>query len=49
MLTIEGLIAVISLCLTCFGLGYTIGCHKTAPWCKLSYKYLQTGNIQIHN
>ncbi len=29
MLTIEGQIAVISLCLTCFGLGYTIGNHKT--------------------
>lgn len=29
MLTIEGLIAVISLCLTTFGLGYTIGSHKT--------------------
>ena len=29
MLTIEGLIAVISLCLTAFGLGYTIGSHKT--------------------
>ena len=28
MLTIEGLIAVISLCLTSFGLGYTIGRHK---------------------
>ncbi len=25
MLTIEGLIAVISLCLTAFGLGYAIG------------------------
>ncbi len=25
MLTMEGLIAVISLCLTCFGLGYAIG------------------------
>ena len=25
MLTMEGLIAVISLCLTAFGLGYTIG------------------------
>ena len=25
MLTIEGLIAVISLCITCFSLGYTIG------------------------
>ena len=25
MLTIEGLIAVISLCITCFGLGYAIG------------------------
>ena len=25
MLTIEGLIAVISLCLTCFSLGYTFG------------------------
>lgn len=25
MLTIEGLIAVISLCVTCFGLGYAIG------------------------
>lgn len=28
MLTIEGLIAVVSLCATCFGLGYTIGCEK---------------------
>lgn len=25
MLTLEGLIAVLSLCLTAFGLGYTIG------------------------
>ena len=25
MLTIESLIAVISLCVTCFGLGYSIG------------------------
>ncbi len=25
MLTIEGLIAVISLCLTCFSFGYTLG------------------------
>jgi len=25
MLTIESLIAVISLCISCFGLGYTIG------------------------
>ena len=25
MLTIEGLISVIGLCLTCFGLGYAIG------------------------
>ena len=25
MLTMEGLIAVVSLCLTAFGLGYTIG------------------------
>ena len=29
MLTIEGLIAVISLCLTAFGLGYAIGSNKT--------------------
>ena len=29
MLTIEGLIAVISLCLTSFGLRLTIGNHKT--------------------
>ncbi len=28
MLTIEGLIAVISLCLTAYGLGYTIGSNK---------------------
>ena len=29
MLTLEGLVAVISLCLTAFGLGYAIGCnHK---------------------
>ena len=28
MLTIEGLIAVISLCLTAFGLGYAIGSNK---------------------
>jgi hypothetical protein len=27
MLTLEGLIVVISLCLTAFGLGYTIGCN----------------------
>ena len=25
MLTIEGLISVLGLCLTCFGLGYAIG------------------------
>ncbi len=25
MLTIEGLIAVIALCVTCFGVGYAIG------------------------
>ena len=32
MLTIEGLISVIGLCLTCFSLGYSIGSkdnHKT--------------------
>ena len=29
MLTIEALIAVISLLLTAFGLGYSIGCNKT--------------------
>lgn len=29
MLTLEGLIAVISLCLTTFGLGYSIG-YKNA-------------------
>lgn len=28
MLTIEGLIAVISLCITSFGLGYAIGNNK---------------------
>ena len=28
MMTIEGLIAVISLVLTAFGLGYTIGSNK---------------------
>ncbi len=28
MLTIEGLIAVISLCLTAYGLGYTVGSNK---------------------
>lgn len=28
MMTIEGLIAVISLVLTAFGLGYTIGCNS---------------------
>ncbi len=27
MLTIEGLIAVLALCGTCFGIGYTIGFH----------------------
>ena len=34
MLTLEGLIAVLSLCLTAFGLGYTIGGNNkkiTAP------------------
>lgn len=25
MLSIEGLIAVLALCITCFGLGYSIG------------------------
>ena len=29
MLTIDGLIAVISLCLTAFGLGYAIGSKDT--------------------
>lgn len=29
MVTIEGLIAVISLCLTAFGLGYAIGSKNT--------------------
>lgn len=29
MLTLEGLIAVISLCLTAFGIGYSIGCNHT--------------------
>ena len=29
MLTLEGLIAVISLCLTAFGLGYAIGYNHT--------------------
>ena len=29
MLTLEGLIAVIALCLTCFALGYTIGKDST--------------------
>lgn len=29
MLTIEGLIAVVSLVLTAFGLGYAIGCNVT--------------------
>ena len=29
MLTLVGLIAVISLCLTSFGLGYSIGCNKS--------------------
>ena len=28
MLTMADLIAVLSLCLTSFGLGYTIGCNK---------------------
>ncbi len=30
MLTIEGLIAVISLCLTCFSLGYSLGRNNKA-------------------
>lgn len=29
MLTVEDLIAVISLCLTAFGIGYSIGSEKT--------------------
>lgn len=29
MITIEGLIAVISLMLTAFGLGYTVGSNKS--------------------
>lgn len=29
MLTLEGLIAVIDLCLTAFGLGYTMGSNKS--------------------
>lgn len=30
MLTIEGLIAVISLCITCFSLGYSFGRNSQA-------------------
>lgn len=30
MMTIEGLIAVIGLAVTCFGLGYTIGSNNKA-------------------
>ena len=30
MLTLEGLIAVLSLCLTAFGLGYTIGGNQSS-------------------
>ncbi len=30
MITIEGLIAVISLCLTCFSLGYSLGRNNKA-------------------
>ena len=29
VLTLEGLIAVISLCLTCFSIGYTLGHDKS--------------------
>lgn len=29
MLTVSELIAVISLCVTCFGLGYTMGSHDS--------------------
>ena len=29
MLTLEGLIAVIALCGTFFGIGYSIGCNST--------------------
>ena len=29
MLTIEGLIAVISLCIGCFSLGYVFGCNDS--------------------
>jgi hypothetical protein len=40
MLTLEGLIAIISLCLTVFSLGYTTGSNNakkiTAPACNLS-------------
>ena len=48
MLTLESLIAVISLCLTAFGLGYAIGSkdnnnHKiAAPVCKLRRLFLLT-------
>ena len=34
MLTLEGLIAVIALCMTCFGVGYAIGSND----CKNSQK-----------
>lgn len=30
MLTIEGLIAVISLCVACFGLGYAMGNNRSS-------------------
>lgn len=44
MLTIEGLIAVISLCVACFGLGYSIGkdskTKNNRPICKLSGYFL---------
>ncbi len=46
MLTIEGLIAVISLCVACFSLGYSIGkdskTKNNRPVCKLSGYFITT-------
>ncbi len=50
MLTIEGLISVLGLCLTCFGLGYAIGSKDNSqrPRCKqrgIKFAALQSSGV----
>ena len=45
MLTMADLIAVLSLCLTSFGLGYTIGCNnKTARFLDFGCMWAKKNN-----